>query len=91
MPERTLKSSCEIEYAAAWSDQGRPCGKVAVARCSDCGTAICSDCQVECCGDSYCGLCYDYHVTHAIVGKHPAKSDRRDQHRVVWGVGGMSA
>ena len=40
---------CQIEYAASGSDVGMPCGKIAVARCADCGTTICS-CCIECCG-----------------------------------------
>jgi len=46
-----------------------PCGKTAVAKCSDCGSAICADCQLECCGDSFCEPCHDYHVTHSCVKK----------------------
>jgi hypothetical protein len=56
---KVMTQLCEIIYVAAWSDQGLPCGKTAVAKCSDCGTAICSDCCTECCGDSFCGQCYD--------------------------------
>jgi hypothetical protein len=37
---------CQIEFAN--DDVGMPCGKTAVAKCSDCGTAICSDCCTEC-------------------------------------------
>jgi len=34
--------NCQIEFAN--DDVGMPCGKPAVAKCSDCGSAICSDC-----------------------------------------------
>jgi hypothetical protein len=60
--------NCQIEYVSSDSD-GMPCGKTAVAKCSDCGSAICSDCQSECCGDSFCGQCYDYHVANSCVKK----------------------
>ena len=60
---------CETVYVAAWSDQGLPCGKTAVAKCSDCGSAICSDCCTECCGDSFCVVCYDYHLTQSCLRK----------------------
>jgi hypothetical protein len=72
--------NCGIEYAAAWSDEGLPCGKRAVARCADCGVSICSDCLMECCGQSFCGQCYDYHVTHVCL-KKPVESDHRNQER----------
>ena len=29
---------CQIEYVSSESDVGIPCGKAAVAKCSDCGT-----------------------------------------------------
>ncbi len=60
-----MDRTCQIEYAAAWSDVRLPCGKPAVTRCADCGTSICSDCEMECCGQSFCGACYDYHATHS--------------------------
>jgi len=41
--------NCQIEFAN--DDVGMPCGKTAVAKCSDCGTAICSDCCTECCAN----------------------------------------
>jgi hypothetical protein len=65
--------NCQIEFAN--DDVGTPCGKPAVAKCSDCGTAICSDCCVECCGDSFCVVCYDYHVTHSCARK-PVRNER---------------
>jgi hypothetical protein len=68
-----MNQFCQIEFAN--DDVGMPCGKPAVAKCSDCGSAICSDCQMECCGDSFCGQCYDYHVTHSCVRK-PAQAGR---------------
>jgi len=43
-----------IEYVSSDSDVGMPCGKIAVAKCADCGAAICSDCCVECWGQSFC-------------------------------------
>jgi len=43
--------NCQIEYVSSDSDIGMPCGKLAVAKCPDCGTAICSDCYTDCCGD----------------------------------------
>jgi hypothetical protein len=66
--------NCQIEFAN--DDAGMPCGKLAVAKCADCGSAICSDCCVECCGDSFCGQCYDYHVTHSCVRK-PVQNERQ--------------
>jgi ATP dependent DNA ligase-like protein len=72
--------NCGIEYAAAWSDQGLPCGKPAVARCADCGVSICSDCLMDCCGQSFCGQCYDYHLTHTCL-KKPVQSDHPNQER----------
>jgi hypothetical protein len=65
-------SSCQIEFAN--DDVGTPCGKTAVARCSDCGTAICSDCCTECCGTSFCGQCYDYHVGTSC--RKPVQNER---------------
>jgi len=38
----------QIEFVSSDSDIRLPCGKPAVAKCSDCGSAICSDCCVEC-------------------------------------------
>jgi hypothetical protein len=61
--------NCQIEYVFSDSDVGMPCGKPAVAKCSDCGTAICFDCQTECCGSSFCELCHDYHLIHSCVKK----------------------
>jgi len=60
---------CQIEHVDSDSDIGAPCGKPAVANCSDCGTAICSDCCVECCRNSFCALCYDDHLTSSCVRK----------------------
>jgi len=74
---RKVNPFCQIEYVSSDSDVGMPCGKHAVANCSDCGTAICSDCQMECCGQPFCELCYDYHVTHSCVRK-PVQSVRPD-------------
>ena len=62
-----MSQFCQIEFAK--DDVGMPCGKTAVAKCSDCGTAICDDCRMECCGASFCELCYEYHVTHSCVRK----------------------
>jgi hypothetical protein len=70
-----MNQFCQIEYVSSDSDAGTPCGKPAVAKCSDCGSAICSDCCMECCGDSFCELCYDYHVTHSCVRK-PIQNER---------------
>jgi hypothetical protein len=70
-----MDKSCQIMYGATWSDDSLPCGKKAVATCSDCGTAICADCQMECCGESYCVQCYDYHTTHSCVRK-PVQNER---------------
>jgi hypothetical protein len=78
MPQSEIKlGNCGIEYAAAWSDQGLPCGKLAVARCADCGVSICSDCLMDCCGQLFCGQCYDYHVTHTCL---PVESDHNAAH-----------
>ena len=66
--------NCQIEFPN--DDVGMPCGKPAVARCSDCGTAICFDCCTECCEQSFCELCYDYHVTHSCVRK-PVRNERQ--------------
>ena len=57
------------------SDVGMPCGKPAVAKCSDCGTVICSDCCTECCEDSFCELCYHYHLATSCVRK-PVQYER---------------
>jgi hypothetical protein len=65
--------NCQIEFAN--DDVGMPCGKSAVAKCSDCGSAICSDCCTECCGESFCGQCYDYHLTNSCVRK-PVQNER---------------
>ena len=46
--------NCQVEYVSSHSDDGRLCGKPAIAECADCGTAICSDCRLDCCGDSFC-------------------------------------
>jgi hypothetical protein len=67
--------NCQIEFVASDSDNGMPCGKVALTKCSDCGVAICSDCRMECCGDSFCEPCYDYHATHSCVRK-PVQHER---------------
>jgi hypothetical protein len=72
---RVMNAYCQIEYVSSDSDIGMPCGKTAVAKCSDCGFAICSDCCTECCGDSFCGQCYDYHVTTSCVRK-PVQNER---------------
>jgi hypothetical protein len=69
-----MSQFCQIEFAK--DDVGMPCGKTAVAKCSDCGTAICDDCRMECCGASFCELCYEYHVTHSCVRK-PVQNERR--------------
>ena len=78
-PEK-INPNCEIEYAASWSDYGLPCGKPAVAECSDCGKAVCEECHMECCGKSYCGQCYDYHVSYACLRK-PVRGERRSHER----------
>ena len=70
-----MSQFCQIEYVSSDSDAGMPCGKIAVAKCADCGSAICSDCCVECCGDSFCGQCYDYHTSHSCVRK-PVQNER---------------
>ena len=54
---------CQIEFAN--DDVGMPCGKSAVAKCSDCGR------------DSFCELCYDYHVTHSCVRKPVQNETKR--------------
>jgi hypothetical protein len=66
---------CQIEYSSSGKADGMPCGKPAVAECSDCGAAICSDCRSWCCGDSFCEYCYDYHGTHSCV-KKPVQNER---------------
>ncbi len=71
--------NCQIEFAN--DDVSMPCGKLAVTKCSDCGTAICSDCCTECCGDSFCVVCYDYHTTNSCVRK-PAQNERKPFLRV---------
>jgi hypothetical protein len=68
-PETRALPLCQIEYVSSDSDVGTPCGKTAVARCSDCGSSICADCRVACCGTSFCEFCYDYDVTHSCVRK----------------------
>jgi hypothetical protein len=60
---------CQVEYGQSERTDTFPCGKPAVAECSDCGISICSDCREECCGDWFCGQCYDYHATHSCVKK----------------------
>jgi hypothetical protein len=80
MQRKRINSSCEIEYAASWSDQGLPCGKPAVAECADCGKAICEECQMECCGNSYCVACYEYHDAHSCLRK-PVQGERRIHER----------
>jgi len=67
--------NCQIEFVSSDRDNGMPCGKPVVTKCSDCGVAICSDCRLECCGDSFCEPCYDYHVTHSCV-KRPVQNER---------------
>jgi hypothetical protein len=67
--------NCQIEYVSGDSADVRPCGKRAVAVCSDCGATICSDCRVECCGDSFCDQCYDCHVATSCVRK-PVRNER---------------
>ena len=57
---------CQIEHVASDSDLGLPCGKPAVAKCTDCGAAICEDCQIECCGQSFCEVCGNYQVTSCL-------------------------
>ncbi len=37
--------NCQIEFAN--DDVGMPCGKTAVAKCSDCGSAICFGAREE--------------------------------------------
>jgi hypothetical protein len=66
--------NCQVEYVSSHSDDGRLCGKPAIAECADCGTAICSDCRLDCCGDSFCSQCYDYHRMHTCVRK-PVQSE----------------
>jgi hypothetical protein len=68
--------ACQIEYGSSGKADAMPCGKPAVARCSDCGTSICEECRVECCGDSFCGQCYDYHVANSCARK-PVQAERR--------------
>jgi hypothetical protein len=65
---------CQIEYASSDRTVGMPCGKPAVAECTDCGGPICSKCRVECCGDSFCEHCYTYHVEHSCLRK-PIQND----------------
>lgn len=67
--------ACQIEYASSDRTVGMPCGKPAVAECTDCGASICSNCRVECCGDSFCEHCYAYHVEHSCLRK-PVQNDR---------------
>lgn len=67
---------CQIEYVSSGSDVGMPCGKPAIAECSDCGAAICSDCRTWCCGQSFCEQCGDYHVTNSCVRK-PVQNERQ--------------
>ena len=64
--------NCQIEFAN--EDVGMPCGKPAVAKCSDCGSAICDDCRVECCGQSFCEVCGDYHVANSC--RKPVQNER---------------
>ena len=47
--------NCQIEYASNDSDVGMPCGKLAVAKCADCGT-------------SFCEFCYDDHTMISASG-----------------------
>ena len=72
--------NCQIEFVSGDSDNGMPCGKVAVTKCADCGVAICSDCRMECCGHSFCELCYDYHVTNVCLRK-PSQNERHPMSR----------
>ena len=47
--------NCTIGYAA-WSDQSLLCGKLAVARCADCGSSICSEDYDGRAGPAWVGL-----------------------------------
>jgi len=67
--------NCGCVFVDSDSDVGTPCGRTAIATCSDCGTAICDDCCVLCCGQSLCGVCYDYHATASCLRK-PVQTER---------------
>ena len=69
MPKQTQKG-CEVKYAARCSDQSLPCGRPAIAECSDCGIPICEDCRMESSyGESWCVQCYVYHTRHVEAPK----------------------
>jgi hypothetical protein len=67
--------NCESVFVDSDSDVGIPCGRTAIATCSDCGTAICEDCCVECCGQPFCGVCYGFHATSSCLRK-PVQAER---------------
>ena len=55
---------CEIEEVAHVEDAtAYPCGRDAVAKCSDCGAALCDshieDCAV--CNQTFCNTCLAFH------------------------------
>ncbi len=87
--------NCQIEYGQNGGIVPLPCGKRAVAKCTDCGASICSYCRLECCGDSFCGQCYDYHVMHSCL-KKPVQNELaisthlRELRREIAGIGALN-
>ena len=67
---------CQIEYVSGGKSCTVPCGREAVAECTDCGVRICSDCRTQCCGDSFCDQCYDYHLSNSCMKKR-VQSERQ--------------
>lgn len=65
-------TDCQFECITDGSYVSIPCGKPAVAQCSECGAAICSD---WCPGESFCEACRDCRVTNSSI-KKPVRNER---------------
>lgn len=59
-----MKTCGILEVQHSGDDLGKVCGRVAVAKCANCGARICARHTETCgqCGVRFCGSCLGFHL-----------------------------
>lgn len=59
-----MKTCGILEVQSAGDEWGEVCGRLAIAKCADCGARICAEHANRCgkCGLRFCGSCLGFHL-----------------------------